>query len=573
MAKLIDKENPRIGDSQSLEQKLARAVDFHNQQDFSQAESMYREILVDDPNNYDALHYYGLLAFQLGNHDVGLGLVDRAIQAAPDFADAHNTKGFMVSELGRHDEALPYFDAALSLEPDHGGAVINKGNTLMEAGRYEDAISALDEGIAKSVDDPMLFNNKGIALGELDRFEEAVTNFDRALSIDPTMALIHINRGAALKGLGKLDDAQICFDQAIIRDPYIAEAHNNRGSILLAKGGFKESILCFDTALKIRPDYAEALNAKGAALIELGRNGEALACISQALEVRPNYVTALYSYSQAHASTPENENVRDIEKLLETTGLKPGERIQLNFALGKTLNDLGRYNDAFAHFQQGNQIDRREPAFDADAHDAVVERIIECFNKDLFSNNVITGNPSDRPIFIVGMPRSGTTLTEQILASHSKVFGAGELPTLIDLADTISGLSGGSLEYPESVRDLDIDIAAELAKRYLRDIGKRRGPVPHVTDKTPGNFLYLGLIALILPNAKIIHCRRHPLDTALSCFTQYFSPTKPFTNSLDGIGRYHAAYEKLMAHWADVLATISSEMLASLAARWFTVQT
>ncbi len=321
----------------------------------------------------------------------------------------------------------------------------------------------------------------------------------------------------------------------------------------MAKRGFKEAIANFDTALELRPDYVEALNNKGNAWMGMGRNDEAIDCFNQVLEFAPDYFSAHYGLAFARTATPQNQNILGLEKLVESSGLKPNERSQLNFALGKTYGDLDKCDQAFNHFQQGNQLDHRSPKFDADAHEAYVERIIENFNEELFSKRNLLGNPSNQPIFIAGMQRSGRALSEQVLASHTNIHAGGDLGLIEKIVDSMPDYIRGIENFPEGAASMSIDAVAAMAKTYLDGVALKHGRPRRITDTSPGNLFHLGLISIMFPNAKFIHCRRQPLDLALSCFSQYFPASLPYSNDLASFGRYYAAYDKLMAHWHKMM--------------------
>jgi len=271
------------------------------------------------------------------------------------------------------------------------------------------------------------------------------------------------------------------------------------------------------------------------------------------MAINPNNVQAYYNLSRARPAKSDDAEVTRMEKMLEKPDLSKGDRVNVHFSLGKIYDDLGRHEDAFEQYHQGNQADDRAAPFDARIHNILVDRLTSVFTKQFFMRRQGLGSESTRPVFIVGMPRSGTTLTEQVLASHAEVFGAGELDQVNRLVNAVSAEVSGSAGYPEIAGELDAVTACRLGESYVSYITRLSGGVRRVTDKMPGNFMHLGFIALMLPRARIIHCRRNPMDSCLSCYFQHFTSPMPFASSLEGLGAYYQAYERIMAHWHRAL--------------------
>jgi tetratricopeptide (TPR) repeat protein len=305
--------------------------------------------------------------------------------------------------------------------------------------------------------------------------------------------------------------------RALAIDAGNVEAHNNLGSALKSKGLFAEAALEYEAALAIEPDYALAIKN--------------LADISKI--------------------QPDDPLIPRIEQLLRSESLPVERREQCHFALGKCFNDVGTYDKAFEQYRAGNEIKKERHSFDAGAYARETDRLMATFDRAFFEQRNSHGSNSERPIFIVGMPRSGTTLVEQIIASHPDVFGAGELPHFNRLVKNLPARLRDAA-YPECVAGIDPKTASQLADEYLGYLRSLSPDAPQVTDKLPQNFRHLGLITLLLPHARIISCRREPLDVCLSCYFQDFF-AQPFSHDLADIGRFYREYDRLMAHWISVL--------------------
>lgn len=285
-----------------------------------------------------------------------------------------------------------------------------------------------------------------------------------------------------------------------------------------------------------------------------------------------------------------DEDVRRIEALLLSADMRPDDRSRLYFAIGNLFDKQGRWTEAFSNYESGNQLRkeieaRRGVVFDPEAHRHEVDQIIRFFTKDYFTRVASHGVDSELPVFIVGMPRSGTTLAEQILASHSKVFGAGELQNIPLLIHRLGQrLRSRPFIYPQSLQAFNAHITSAVAADYLKELRRLDANAARIVDKMPFNFLHLGLIATLFPKARIIHCRRDPIDTCLSCYFQNFGNPAPFTLDLRHLGLYFREYERLMAHWAAVLPmpifdlryenliddqeTVSRELIAFCGLEW-----
>ena len=352
---------------------------------------------------------------------------------------------------------------------------------------------------------------------------------------------------AAYLQAGRLEEALELAREAVRLAPGDAEAHNMLGQVLQALGEFEHAIEAYRHAAALPGAGAEHARVNHAVLLmEKGLIPEAAAAFDSVLADYPRSVTAWTNRADLKKFAPGDPDIEVMKALLNSGPHPQKDRLALHFALGKALLDAGEDREAFEHFHAGNRLKRATLTFDVEATAAWMGRIAETFSEDLFKTLDKAGHPSARPIFVVGMPRSGTTLVEQILSSHPAVAAGGELSALQEMADAIP-------HYPVDVGRFEPVYFTRLGSAY----GLQTGPLAerrrHLTDKMPANFLHLGLIRLILPNARIIHCRRDPVDTCLSCYTKLFTAEQAFTYDLAELGRFHLAYQALMAHWRAVL--------------------
>jgi tetratricopeptide (TPR) repeat protein len=425
---------------------------------------------------------------------------------------------------------------------------------LEQAGDLDGAIESYREAIlwdGGSVEG--LFNLAGL-LADRGSLVEAIDQYRQAANLYPDVPEVHHGLGAALARNGDHDEAAACLTQAITLRPDFAEAHFELGNANRALGRLNAAAENFHAAIAARPDYAEAhLNLAGT-LQELGRFAEAEPLLRRAVDLDPELSQAHYQILTnrkiTNADRPELER---LDKLLARAGTPDTDRVNLGFALGKSFDDLGEPDRAFGYFAEANRLKRAASHYDPAAVAAQFAAIAGVFDQAFLAARAGWGERSKRPVFILGMPRSGTTLVEQILASHPQAFGAGELPVIGRMAARLQAESGAEAPYPEGAATLGEAAVKRLARQYLKRLEDRDATAARVSDKMPANFIHLGLIALMFPEAAVIHCRRDPVDTCLSCYFQNFTLPLPFAYDLGGLGRYFADYERLMAHWRAAL--------------------
>ena len=351
---------------------------------------------------------------------------------------------------------------------------------------------------------------------------------------------------SALQNQGRLEDAIVLYGRALHLRPADPIILNNLGNAYLLLGRAEQAVECYGLALRAAPGLADAHYNLGNALMELGRVDHAFAAYERALEAAPRRGAFYRMLAETGRLTPDHPHVVRLQKLaLTMTDLPDSEQMEIHFALATSL---GQNQDSFGHMLAANALARQRVAYDEAEVLAQFDRIKAVFQADFMASVSGTVAPNPMPIFVVGMPRSGTTLVEQILSSHSQVFGAGELP---DFPQVLDGLE--PLGFPDGIllwREEQLDL---LAGTYLNRLQAFAPKARAVVDKLPDNFLRIGLIHMALPGAKIIHVRRDPVDTCLSCFAKLFRGPVPYAYDLAELGRYYRAYEGLMDHWRQVL--------------------
>jgi len=424
------------------------------------------------------------------------------------------------------------------------------------------AAAAPDVALELGPDNPETLDNLALAVKDLDRLEEAAELMRAALAIEQRSDKLHLHYGTILLDRHEIDAAAAAAARALALKPANPDAVNLMGRIAAERGDLAGALQRYRQALELKPDLADAYNNIGNALKDLGRLPEARDAYRTALAINPSMPGLYLNLADSKTFQPGDTDLDAMERLAaKTDGLSRSERMQLDFALGKAYADLRKHSRSFAHLLAGNAAKRATIAYDAQSTLALFDRIEALFTPALIAAKSGGGDPSRAPIFIIGMPRSGTTLVEQIIASHPAVYGGGELQTLNDVLLTVRGPDGARLAYPEFVAALDEAALAQIGTRYVASASAlaaaegRVGPGAslRITDKMPSNYYFAGLIHLALPHAKIIHTVRDPIDTCVSCFSKLFSAEQNHTYDLAELGRYYKRYAQLMRHWRRVL--------------------
>ncbi|HZR90137.1 MAG TPA: tetratricopeptide repeat protein [Bradyrhizobium sp.] len=518
-----------------------------------------RRAIALDPSNAGAHSNLGIALFDQGRFEEALSLYERAIALQDHFAQAHSNRGNALLRLKRFAEAEPSYRRAIELQPGFVDAWNNLGTCLRELKRTEEAEAAYRKALELAPNNPDTLDNLALAVKDLDRLDEAADLLRRALLIEPNSDNIHLHYGAVLLDQKKVDEAAAATDRALALNPTNHDAINLTGRIAFERGDLDAALACCRRALAPKPDLADAYNNMGNVLKELGQLGEAEDAYLEALRLDPTVAGVYVNLADSRKFVAGDPHLVAMEALAaKRDGLSPIDRMQIDFALGKAYADLQDYPRSFQHLKAGNAAKRAMIAYDETTTFALFDEIERIFTPDMIKAKAGSGDASPLPIFVLGMPRSGTTLIEQVIASHPMVHGAGELQIFNDVILAVRGTEGRTIPYPEFVSALDGAALRQIGKNYVTRLGAvaRQGAGAtgqHVTDKMPSNYYFLGLIHLALPQAKIIHAMRDPVDTCVSCFSKLFSAEQNHTYDLGELGRYYRRYERLMMHWRRVL--------------------
>lgn len=505
----------------------------------------------------EAIYNKGNVLRELGRLGEAAEAYAQALALNPAIPEIYNSIGVLNKDLTAWPEAIRNFEKALSLRPGYLDAMVNLANALREVGAFDAALEQYDKALKLHPAHAEASNNRGNVLRELGRREEALASFDRAIALKPAYAEAHFNRGNALKEFLRLNEALESYDKAIALKPDYAEAYISRGSVLREQSRADEAVASFEKAISLNPGHVIPWIWLARIDSEMGNFAEAERKYQRARELDPTDVQSLCGISELRKFDKADPLIADIERLLQDERLNSEDRGRLHHAYGKILNDLGSYDDAFCNFVASKTL--MASKFSMSKHVAGYDAIKSVFTPAFFAERSDFGVAEERPVFIVGMPRSGTTLVEQIISSHPLADGLGELP---DMPQLMAALGGG-LAKPQQLREAVLRLSAAESRRmageYLDMCKRGDQSCIRFVDKRPHNYECLGLIALLFPKAHIIHCRRDPMDTCVSIFMQNFNESHGYNQNLETLGAYYLAYEDLMAHWSRVLPVAMHE--------------
>ncbi len=466
-------------------------------------------------------------------------------------------QGIAAAGRGAAEDAAAWFRKAVALRPDFAVAQANLGLLLLALRRHAEAEPHLRIATSLMPQDAALCNALGVAQEALQRFADAEQAYRTALELQPGFAEAHANLGNCLRRLGRIFEAEAHFVRAIELKPEFAVAHFNLGILLQEREEIDRAIAEYRQALAVRPDYVEALNNLGSSLRIQGHVDEARATFERILELRPLQIEAHCNLAQFKTYRPGDPHIEQMLSQKHRLASLPDEgQVRYWFTIGKMLEDVGRHEESFAAYAEGNRAKRATAPWDEDAHLDLQRRIISTFTREkLASHAVPPSAEGPAPVFIVGMPRSGTSLLEQVLATLPGVHGAGEitwLPETLHVENGDPGADGGA--FPQTLAGYSTDEYLALGRRYIERIRELAPHATHVVDKLPDNFQHVGLIHLMFPNARIVHSMRDPMDSCFSCFSRLFIANNlGYTYDLGAVARYWVSYHELMRHWRAVM--------------------
>ena len=553
--------------------------------DLSRSESLCRELLALNNREVNTLRLLGQIEHRKGNLTEAEELFKQVLSIASDYPQAHADLGRLYSEQERFSEAEQYLKQALKIDPKLKAARNLLERVLAESGKSDEQahhaeINQQRQQLKKDV-------IKAVALVKEGKAEEAEKLCRMVLDKDPTNIgakeilinqAIETNRATwaerlarglvqqmpekpkwwlklatALSRQDKLEESEESVKRSLEIDPDQVEARMLLGSIYSKNNQFDDALEQYNVVLEKQPENVAAISQQATTLKTLGRQDEAITAYQSCMKIEPKYGEAAWSLSNLKTYRFSDNEVEQMYAVLGGGELKPDDVVHFNYALGKAYEHRKDWDRAFECYQAGNTVKRDLVKWSADKFSEMIDRTIATFDREFVERHRNSGVQDPSPVFILGLPRSGSTLQEQILSSHSQVEGTRELPYMPWIASGLDRDKLASKRYPEGVRELDAEKLQLIGNRFLEQAQRHREQnLPFFIDKLPNNFIYTGLILLSMPNAKIINTRRHPIDNCFGCFKQLWAEGQHFSYDLEDLGRYYRDYQRLMDHWHKV---------------------
>jgi tetratricopeptide (TPR) repeat protein len=503
----------------------------------------YRRVIALEPGLAEAHRNLGSALLEAGEREEGIVSLRRAIGLRPEFHAAVTQLARALTAVGRGAEAIPHYERLLARNP--GSDILDEFATLLAGlGRYEASANGYRDLLARAPGNARLHANLGHVLHCLGDFRAAIEHCGRAIELDRRLPEAHLHLGNSLLALNALLEADAAYRAGLEIAPDHAALHTARAMVERALGRIEDAQASARRAFALRPDAADALALLGSLAIDHGRFDEAEEWLRRALDVDPGLPEALTSLATLRKMSLADVPWRHAAERALAGGLPVAHAINLHHALGKYYDDVDDPDAAFRHHRTANDIARRcRQRYDHAEMTQRVTRVLAAFDEKALAVLRRGGLASERPVFVVGMPRSGTSLTEQILASHRQVHGAGELLYWIFAADAERAAK------PEQRAAM----IADLGRAYLERLAAQAPDASRIVDKLPVNFMNAGLIHAALPGARFIHLERNALDTCLSIYFQGFSAAHPYATDFGDLAHYYYEYRRLMAHWRSAL--------------------
>ena len=517
--KLLD---GRVEDSLRIEGTYALGTVLQEQGRLAEARESYQTVLAMAPAHAGAWNSLASVHIDEERLEDALECLDQALAVAPEHLSALSNRGYVLTHLDRPDEALLTLDRALALQHAMPEAHSNRATALRQLGRYEEALQACRVSLELKPEQPGVLFKQGLTLTELSRVTEAVTFYRKGLELDPDNLAAMVGLAGNLIALDQVAQARVLCEKVLTREPNNVDAIVNLGIVLGAEGDEAAARVRFESAL--------------------------------AIDDRVPNTWLQYSRTKRFEAADDAEILR-VEQLCAESDAEGRACAVWHYVLGKMYHDRECYDQAFEHYRSANDCMAGMLPFHSEEFDLHLEAVTRLMTAEFVSSRAAAGHRSAKPIFIFGMPRSGTTLVEQIISSHPAVTAGGELPILPQAAQRMVTRLGDGRSYVDRLAALDHEELAALGADCFRELDGIDAGVPHVTDKLPGNYMHLGMAVLLFPRATFIHCRRDPMDVCLSNYFQVFAEGHHYTYSMVGLAKVYSTYHRLMRHWKQHLPT------------------
>lgn len=516
-----------------------------------EAKQLFNDALGAQPGYARAQEGMGLALLSDGNPTEAVKFLQQVVDALPGREKTRIALSRALAESGHMAESESEIKHVFELSPRQ--EALNEAEKLMSRGQLDEAEKVIRKLLQKDPSDVRALRMLATIAIEANRFKGAKKLLERALAIEPGYLPAWNELANLLTKEDQYDEALEAVEKALAIDHSMVQSWITKGHVLSRAQRHEESMGAYEKALEYSEDHVGALAGLGHVLKTIGRQSEAIEVFRRSLRAHPRFGEAYWSLANLKTFEFEPTEVETMEKLVELENVPDESKVNMFLSLGKHYENVEDYDRAFENYRRGNDLRREHEVYDPVHTQLLHDRLIEVFSKEFLEERTGWGDSDASPILVVGLPRSGSTLIEQILASHSMIEGTMELPDLSRLTKVLSRNSPRGVEYPEAIRTCDEDAMQALGRKYIDDTMRFRTGKAYFIDKMPNNFAHVGLLHLILPNAKIINARRHPMDSCLGTYKQLFFNGQSFSYDQFELGHYYLQYQRIMDHWQAVL--------------------
>lgn len=506
-----------------------------------------KHILRSFPDFPPAVEELGNALLAQNKPDQAIDAFQQALKINPENAAVMIKLGKIYSKLGRKDEANEMYQSALALEPTKER--VATAAQAFARGQTEEAEKICRQVLREHPNEVDAMRLLASIANKLEQRDDAIILLERAVELKPKFAGAWADLAETYTESEKFGEALDAVQRVIKLQPNMPFGHMIRGSILGKKDDHEGAINAFKEALEIEPEHIGSNMGLGNTLKTIGRYDEAVKSYKKCIEAQPLFSEAYWSLANLKTYSFDDDEIKNMEKHVQSQDLTPASKAFFHIAIANAKEKQMKYGEAWYHFHTGNELRRTSEIYDSVTTQVTHDALIETFDEEFVNSTKGSGCQSDAPIFILGLPRSGSTLIEQILASHSRVEGTRELPDISLLGRRLTKSKPPGIKYPDAVKHMTDEEKIEYGESYLETSKRYRTDKPRFIDKMPNNFAHIGFIKTILPNAKIINAKRHPLDSCVSSFKQLFYKGQSWSYDLFEIGEYYLEYERMMDHW------------------------
>lgn len=542
----------------SLNSKIAKthynlANVYLDKNNFDDAKKFFKSAINLNPQYSQAINNLSIIYRQQGEYEKAEALLLKIVNRSPTNVMALNNLAINYDEAGEYEKSLDTYRKALAIKPDYFEAYYNIGNLYRLLNDSNNAIKSYQDCLRLKPDLVEAENNLAIVYMENKDYSNAILHFSEAAKINPKYTNTFLNFANLYKKTGATDKAESLYKKALEIDPNFMQAYYNLACLYSDTHHSNMAIANFEKVISMAPQYAPAYKNLGNVYKDIGRFDLAISMFKKSISINPAFTEAYRELTSVKTLGKDDAEFALMQRMLSYEVLTDEQRMHLAFGLAKVYEDLKEYDDAFKYLAQANQSRRKLIPYNSEKIHTIFSHTKKLFNTEFIEKNQRFGSPDKTPIFILGMPRSGSSLIEQILATHSKVYGAGELNYIEQAINQICSVPT-QLDYPDCLKDIDQHTVQKLSQSYLNRIRELASDEQFITDKMPQNFIYIGLIKIILPNAKFIHSTRDEMDICLSIYKHGFYDGHAYADDLIDLGEYYNLYRDLMDHWNTILA-------------------